>query len=97
MPTSYTAKSRDAQGFIAYTAEEDAVWRDLIARQWPNVQRMAARPYLDGLALLDMPKTRVPQCPDISDRLRDLTGCDIAVAVVGGVNRFAPRRRQQTG
>ncbi len=74
MPTSYTAKIPDAKGFIAYTPDEDAVWRDLIARQWPNVQRLAARPYLEGLALLDMPKTRVPQCPDISDRLRELTG-----------------------
>ena len=59
MPTSYTAKIPDAKGFIAYTPNEDAVWRDLIARQWPNVQRLAARPYLEGLALLDMPK---PAC-----------------------------------
>ena len=31
--TSYAAKIPDAAGFIDYTAEEDAVWRDLVARQ----------------------------------------------------------------
>ena len=74
MPTSYVAKTPDAAGFIAYTPEEDAVWRDLIARQLPNVQRFAAHPYLEGLALLEMPQARVPQCPDISARLQALTG-----------------------
>lgn len=74
MTTPYIAKTPDSQGFIAYTAEEDAVWRDLMARQLPNVRRLAAKPYLDGLALLDMPQTRVPQCAEISARLRDLTG-----------------------
>lgn len=74
MPTNYIAKMPDTAGFIAYTAEEDAVWRDLFARQLPNVQRLAAKPYLDGLALLDMPQTRVPQCPDVSARLHTLTG-----------------------
>ena len=78
MPTTYTAKTPDAQGFISYSRDEDAVWRDLVARQWPNVHRLAAKPYLDGLALLDMPKDRVPQCPEISARLRDLTGWQVA-------------------
>ncbi|TXI01551.1 MAG: phenylalanine 4-monooxygenase [Pseudorhodobacter sp.] len=74
MPTSYVAKVPDPAGFIAYSDQENAVWRDLVARQEPNVQRLAAKPYLDGLALLDMPRDRVPQCPDISARLRGLTG-----------------------
>lgn len=74
MPTSYQAKIPNDQGFIVYDAEEDAVWRDLVARQWPNVQRHASSAYLDGLAKLDMPQGRVPQCPDISARLLPLTG-----------------------
>lgn len=74
MPTNYVAKVPDAAGIIAYTAEEDAIWRDLVARQGPNVRRLAARPYLDGLDLLQMPQDRVPQCAEISARLRDLTG-----------------------
>lgn len=77
MPTSYAAKVPDAAGFIDYTEAEDAVWRDLVARQWPMVQRHAAAPYLRGLEVLDMPRTRVPQCPDLSRKLRALTGWQV--------------------
>lgn len=77
MPTTYVAKVPDAAGFITYSDEENAVWRDLVARQWPNVHRYAAQPYLQGLAILDMPRDRVPQCPDLSARLRKLTGWQV--------------------
>ncbi|WP_348540161.1 MULTISPECIES: phenylalanine 4-monooxygenase [unclassified Ruegeria] len=72
--TKYVAKVADARGRIAYTDEENAVWADLYAAQADNVQRYMAREYLDGLARLDLPKTKVPCCADISDRLLDLTG-----------------------
>lgn len=77
MPTNYAAKLPDAAGYIDYSEEEDAVWHDLVARQWPMVQRHAARPYLRGLEVLDMPRTRVPQCPDLSRKLRALTGWQV--------------------
>ena len=77
MQTSYLAKVPDAAGRIAYTAEEDAVWADLVARQWPMVQAHAAQTYLKGLHLLDMPRTRVPQCPDLSKALHALTGWQV--------------------
>lgn len=72
--TEYEAKLPDAQGFISYDAEENGVWHDLITQQLPAVRQHMARQYLTGLDLLDMPIDRVPQCPDISARLRDLTG-----------------------
>lgn len=72
--TKYRAKVADEHGHIAYTAEEDAVWADLYAAQQDNVQRHMARDYLDGLERLDLPKTGVPSCRDISERLLDLTG-----------------------
>ncbi|WP_171122429.1 MULTISPECIES: phenylalanine 4-monooxygenase [unclassified Ruegeria] len=72
--TKYIAKVADARGHIAYTPEEDAVWADLYAAQEANVQRYMAQDYLDGLARLDMPKTSVPSCAAISERLLDLTG-----------------------
>ena len=75
--TSYAAKIPDAQGHIAYDAEEDAVWRDLYARQLPNGQAHSARAYLDGLARVGLPETRVPQCPDVSETLRALTGWQV--------------------
>ena len=79
MPKSskYIAKTPDAQGFIAYTPEEDAVWRDLYARQEPQIRKQAARPYLDGFDRIGLPADRVPQCPEVSACLRDLTGWQV--------------------
>ncbi|GAB4386992.1 phenylalanine 4-monooxygenase [Albidovulum sp.] len=72
--TRYVAKTPDARGFIAYDAAEDAVWRDLVARQLPAVRAHMARPYLDGLERLGLPRDRVPQCPEVSAALEPLTG-----------------------
>lgn len=72
--TKYTAKCADARGHIDYSAEEDAVWADLYAAQEPNIRSFMAREYLDGLDRLDLPKTKVPSCADVSDRLLDMTG-----------------------
>lgn len=72
--TEYQAKHPDADGFIAYDPEENAVWRDLVAQQLPAVRRNMAAPYLHGLDLLDLPQDRVPQCPDVSTVLGRLTG-----------------------
>lgn len=87
--TEYEAKLPDAQGFIVYDADEDAVWRDLVARQLPAVRQHMAQPYLRGLDLLDLPQDRVPQCPDISARLGDLTGWKVQpVPALIGFGRF---------
>ena len=87
--TEYDAKHADMDGFIAYDAEEDAVWRDLYAQQLPAVHRHMATPYLRGLDLLQMPTDRVPQCPDISARLGALTGWRVEpVPALIGFGRF---------
>lgn len=72
--TSYVAMLPDAKGHVPYTAQDDAVWRDLLARQMLSVQAHMARPYLDGLARLNLPNTRVAQCNEISEVLREATG-----------------------
>jgi len=72
--SAYAAKSPDSEGHIHYTAAENAVWRDLYAQQAPNVQKHMARPYLDGLARLDLPRDRVPQAAEVSAVLGPLTG-----------------------
>jgi len=76
--SAYVAKTPDASGHIHYTDEENAVWRDLYAQQAPNVARHMARPYLDGLAKLDLPRDRIPQAVEISEILRPLTGWQVA-------------------
>ncbi|GAB1360801.1 phenylalanine 4-monooxygenase [Rhodobacter sp.] len=72
--TTYQARLPDASGHIAYDAEDDAVWHDLIARQIPAVSDRMSRVYLAGLDLLDLPRDRVAQCAEVSATLRALTG-----------------------
>lgn len=87
--TSYTAKHPDADGQIRYTASENAVWRDLVAQQQPNVDRYAAKPFRDGQRRLDLPQDRVPQCTEVSERLLDLTGWTVApVPALIGFSKF---------
>lgn len=87
--TSYEAKVPDDNGFIAYTAEEDLVWRDLCAQQVPNVKKHSAKAYLDGLAYLDLPRDRVPQCPDVSEKLKARTGWEVVpVPALIGFKKF---------
>lgn len=72
--TTYQARLPDASGHIPYDAEEDAVWRDLLARQLPAVRQHMASAYLDGLARLALPADRVAQCAEVSATLRAATG-----------------------
>lgn len=72
--TSYVAHPVDQFGNAAYTAEENQVWNTLITRQYPIVEQAACDEYLDGLAMLNLPKDRVPQCPEISKVLKRTTG-----------------------
>ena len=72
--TKYVAKQPDENGWIHYSDAENEVWRDLVAQQQPSVERLAARPFLDGQSKLNLPKDRVPQCVEVSETLLDLTG-----------------------
>lgn len=76
--TKYIAKIADAAGRIDYTSQDDAVWRDLVAQQQPNVDRFAADVFLAGQAKLDLPPDRVPQCVDVSAKLIPMTGWSVA-------------------
>lgn len=87
--SAYTAKHPDASGRISYSTSDDAVWRDLYAQQMPNVRKFSAKAYLDGLERLNLPQTRVPQCGEISEVLRPLTGWEVVpVPALIGFQRF---------
>ena len=76
--SSYVAKPVDANGMVVYTDEENAVWNELITRQYSIVQNRACDEYIYGLQLLDLPKDRIPQCYEVSEVLRDTTGWSLA-------------------
>lgn len=76
--TRYTAKVPDENGHIDYSMEENAVWADLFSAQLPSVRRYCASQYLNGLQQVQLPFDCVPSCADMSARLLDLTGWQVA-------------------
>jgi len=76
--SKYVAKKPDDRGFISYTDEENAVWAELYARQLPIVASHACQAYLDGIATLQLATDRIPQCPEVSEVLRSITGWSVA-------------------
>ncbi len=72
--STYIAKPVDADGNAPYTPLENAVWHELIKRQRPIVENRACAEYLRGLELLQLPTDRIPQCPEVSFKLKKETG-----------------------
>lgn len=72
--SAYVSKPVDKNGNVAYTEEENAVWHELITRQLAFAPGRACDEYIQGLALLNMPTDRIPQCPEISAVLLATTG-----------------------
>ncbi|MCF3639482.1 phenylalanine 4-monooxygenase [Rhizobium sp. TRM95111] len=71
---SYTAKLPDETGIYPYTAEEDAIWGELYARQMALLADKACDDYLDGVGTLGLNASKVPQLRDVNDRLARATG-----------------------
>ena len=87
--SAYVAKIPNSKGIISYTAEENLIWADLMQQQLPLVSQFMAPEYLAGLDKLDMPKDRVPQCGEISEKLVELTGwCVQPVPALIGFETF---------
>lgn len=59
---------------VAYTAEEDEVWRAVCDDLRGKHRAYACREFLDGKEALGLPVDRVPQLEDVSDALEPLTG-----------------------
>lgn len=72
--SSYVSHPVDEFGNAAYTDVDDATWNRLIERQIPLIQNRACDEYLNGVQFLDLPLNRVPQCPEVSHKLRAATG-----------------------
>lgn len=75
---AYVAKTVDNNGWVDYTADENAIWQELILRQTEFVPRSACQEFLHGLEQLNLPTHRIPQCFEVSDALRVATGWELA-------------------
>lgn len=72
--TIYVAKQPDANGYIHYTAEENAVWRTLYLRQIELIKNRACAEYLAGVEALGLSADHIPQCNEVSAILTKYTG-----------------------
>jgi len=76
--TKYVAREPDASGEVRYTDEEHRVWAALYERQEQAIRGKACPEFLHGMELLNLPKDRVPQLPEISRVLKRETGWEVA-------------------
>lgn len=75
--SKYKAHKPNKNGIVHYSAEENLVWKTLYQRQeklWPG---RACQEYLDGLKALDLSEDRIPQLPDVSKKLKAMTGWEV--------------------
>ncbi len=75
--TDYEAKLPDEAGRYAYSADEDAVWKELFTRQMAALKGRATPDYFDGVEKLGLTSDHVPQIAVIDARLAALTGAGV--------------------
>ncbi len=75
--STYTAHKPDADGFIEYTEQENATWKQLVERQLQLLPGRACQEYLDGIEKLALPRDRIPQLADLNKVLQETTGWQV--------------------
>ncbi len=59
---------------LAFSDEQHGLWRDLYARQLPNVRQFASSDYLRGFEILTLPAERIPQTNELNAVITPRTG-----------------------
>jgi phenylalanine-4-hydroxylase len=59
---------------LAFSEEQNAVWRELYARQLPNIPKYACREYREGFEILGLPADRIPQLNEMNAVITPRTG-----------------------
>lgn len=62
------------QDYASYTAEQHGVWAELVGRVLPEVEKHAAREYLEGFQIIGLQRDRLPDLAAVSARLAPRTG-----------------------
>jgi phenylalanine-4-hydroxylase len=62
------------QHYYAYTVEQHSVWAELVGRVLPEIEKHAAREYLEGFHIIGLQNDRLPNLAAISARLAPRTG-----------------------
>lgn len=74
----YVAHVPNAQGIITYSAEDHRIWSVLFERQMKLLPGRACDEFLQGLEILGINSKGIPQLPDVSARLKEKTGWQVA-------------------
>ncbi|MFT4940506.1 MAG: phenylalanine-4-hydroxylase, partial [Paraglaciecola sp.] len=75
--TQYISHQPGPDGKVAWSADENRIWQDLMERQLNIIQGRACDEYMDGLELLDLPSDRVPQLSEVNEVLERATGWQV--------------------
>ncbi len=87
--TKYQAKQADHDGSIEYTLKEHQMWAELYQAQISLVNRHMIKEYIDGLIHINLSSHRIPQCSEISEKLKKITGWQVKpVPALIGYDRF---------
>lgn len=73
----YVSHRPDAQGRVNYSAVEHETWRILFERQTEILPNRACDEFIQGLKSLNLSAEHIPQLPDVSERLKALTGWQV--------------------
>lgn len=73
----YKAKTPDQRGLVAYTDEENQVWETLYNRQIKIIENRACREFIEGVKCLELTAHRIPQLPEVSEKLKAITGWSV--------------------
>jgi phenylalanine-4-hydroxylase len=76
-PHVYKSKIPNKHGFVEYTEEENQVWKKLYERQIKLLQGRACAEFIEGISNLGINADAIPQLPELSARLKSLTGWSV--------------------
>lgn len=65
---------------IEYSEAEHEVWRTVCHELEPKHERYACRAFREAVRALDLPRERIPQLDEVTERLRPLTGFEYVPA-----------------
>ena len=74
----YVSKEPNQFGIVEYTSEENEVWRQLFTRLQQLQPNRACDEYLQGLQILNLNHSAIPQLNDVSNALTNATGWRVA-------------------
>lgn len=74
----YISHKPNSQGIVQYSPKEEAVWRILYERQVKLIPNRACEEFIQGISCLELSPGSIPQLPEISHRLSELSGWTVA-------------------